>query len=341
MKENSAGKNLFRNPYLITLVKILIGLAFITSAVSKLMSLGQFEISLIQQHIFKTRITAAYSARLLIIIELVLGIAFFQKSFVKKFILPFTIFLLVVFTCHLSYLALFTDFNENCGCFGNLIKMTPVESIIKNAVLLAGCLFLYRSIDKDLGKKPIFLFGCALSSLLVVIILFPVKIITNSNTPIISNNGTKEFSNDNKASPQKKTDPSKSRFRIFNRNGIEENEIQITSGHCIAAFLSLDCDHCKEVARELIEIPYEFPIKIYCIFLGELDQVPIFFEETGTSFPYVISPESDFFDFIGNSPPRLYSLYHGDILKFWDLETYSIGAVIKHLDQFREQINNE
>mgnify|MGYP000296157333 CR=1 FL=1 len=34
--------------------------------------------------------------------------------------------------------------NENCGCFGEMISMTPEESILKNIVMIAISIFLYK-----------------------------------------------------------------------------------------------------------------------------------------------------------------------------------------------------
>ena len=59
--------------------------------------------------------------------------------------------LLSLFSFHLAIQAISGD-ASNCGCFGELIPMTPLEALIKN-ILTIGLLILPLTIFKDELKE--------------------------------------------------------------------------------------------------------------------------------------------------------------------------------------------
>ena len=117
----------------IWLLQMFLGVVFILSAISKLIAPGLFEITILDQGIFESREIAAYLGRLLIAMELFIGIAFFQPYYLKRIVLPISLLTLVGFTGLLSYSYFIGDTN-NCGCFGEMIKMSPLEAIVKKAI---------------------------------------------------------------------------------------------------------------------------------------------------------------------------------------------------------------
>ena len=56
--------------------------------------------------------------------------------------------------------------NENCGCFSSVIKMNPLMAIVKNFILLAIALFVYKYSREKQNNKIV------PSSLLVLSIIF-------------------------------------------------------------------------------------------------------------------------------------------------------------------------
>ena len=112
---------------IIKLLRIILAAVFIFSAISKLIAPGIFEITILDQGIIESREFAAYIGRFLIGIELFLGIALLQTNYLKQFVLPSTLLTLTGFTI----LLLFSHFDgnaNNCGCFGEVIKMSPIEA---------------------------------------------------------------------------------------------------------------------------------------------------------------------------------------------------------------------
>ncbi len=291
--------------------KVLVALIFIFSAVSKLASLGQFEITIIQQKLVENRMVAAYGARALVIIELWLGLCLLLPWYSRRIFLPSTFSITIFFTGYLGYLALFTD-NTDCGCFGDLIQMTPVESIVKNLVILGMIALAYRFSKADPPGRWWVPGGMLALIITAICIAYPVRVI-----------GQKDVSPAASDADAPRLVANKSRFAIFNASVPVGSDITFTNGRCLAAFLSLECDHCKEVAGELGILAERASANIYFVFYGDEALVADFFLETNTNFPYIIPDEMHFFDYIGNAPPRIYALSDGNIVDFWDLDTWS------------------
>jgi len=90
--------------------------------------------------------------RILVAAELVLGIAILQNKWFKSLVLPATLGMLVIFTIHLFYEGFkqVNGFTEgNCGCFGDILPMTNLESIIKNVIGMAIGVFIWFKYNKD------------------------------------------------------------------------------------------------------------------------------------------------------------------------------------------------
>jgi uncharacterized membrane protein YphA (DoxX/SURF4 family) len=132
-----------RNLYISWILRVFLFALFVFSAITKMLPLTPFEKQLVDLG-FADWHTAPYFARLIIGIELGLGIALIQNHFFKRIVIPLTALLLFAFCIHLSYQIAIGQ-GGNCGCFGQFIEMTPTEALIKNIVtlgLLDGCFSL-------------------------------------------------------------------------------------------------------------------------------------------------------------------------------------------------------
>src|SRR4051812_42921577 len=119
-----------------TLISICLGLIFIYSGYTKLVPVIEtFEFTFVDIGIANWY-TAPVIARLLIGLEFFLGFLLILNYHLKKFTLPFTIALLLFFIIYLCVQIATTGNNGNCGCFGEHIKMTPLEAIVKNIVMI-------------------------------------------------------------------------------------------------------------------------------------------------------------------------------------------------------------
>lgn len=124
-----------------TILRILLGLFFVSTAVMKLFSLDNFEIYIFTFKIFSFNF-ASLMARVIIAAEFVLGVFLIAKIFYKQ-TWWLTLLMLIGFTCLLIYTAIFRH-DANCHCFGDVVELNPTWSIVKNLVTI-GLLFLVKN----------------------------------------------------------------------------------------------------------------------------------------------------------------------------------------------------
>lgn len=271
----------------IRVLQAVFALTFIFSAYTKWVGPGFFEILLIDQGIVEARHIAAILTRLIIGLELSLGI-FLLTPFYKKTTLWLSLGLLFIFTAHLFYLWAIGD-TDNCGCFGEMISMSPQESIFKNALLMVlnGILLYFQ---KKTSKNNTALVVIPLTSLVFVFVTAPIKTLEVST-----------FQS----------------FTHFENKGI----VDLTQGERFVAVFNTECEHCQEAAIHLVNLQKQysnFPT-IFVLFFSEGTMTPEEFNFlTGSSFPYTSIDVNSFFDLIGNSPPRLYRIMNGQITDIWD-----------------------
>lgn len=274
-------------------LRFALGAVFIFSAYTKIRSTGLFEIILIDQGVTADRMTAAYLTRLLISLELFLGISFFQPYLIKKLIAPSTLAILGGFSIYLIYLMFAKEDVQHCGCFGDFIRISPRASLMKNLVLMAMAWYLIQF--SDVGERktskgwliPMFV---GVISLVVVFVVLPVR-----------------FPEGNPFVP----------YTHFQPVGA----VDLNRGEYLIAVFSLDCPHCQQTAKELgrLEQHIDHLPQIYCLFWQEdTTTVKTFFRLTGTEYPYHEISADEFFDLIGEAPPRLYRIRNGEVVEYWD-----------------------
>ncbi len=134
------------NAKLVQISRVLLSVLFIFSGISKLISLPFFDDLVAELLIgpdYYSQPTALWWVQLLtrviISAEMLLGTAVLQEKHLKNVVIPTIQLLLLMFTVHLFYDSLqqANGFIEgNCGCFGEIIPMNNLESIIKNVVAM-------------------------------------------------------------------------------------------------------------------------------------------------------------------------------------------------------------
>ncbi|NUO83729.1 hypothetical protein HUU05_26940 [candidate division KSB1 bacterium] len=271
------------------LLRFMLAAVFLFSAISKLVSAGLFEIAIVEQGLAATREQAAYPARLVIALELFLGISLLFPYYLKRAILPLTMLTLAAFTLLQCYQLTLGEQTQDCGCFGKLLPMSSAATLVKNIFLLALSFVLFK-ITKEEKRKlgvPALL---AIGSGAAVLLLAPVR---------------GDYEN---------TFAQYTQFEGVGR-------VDLTSGDQLVAVFNADCDHCQETARELgalAEQSDNFP-QIYVLMFSTHDSLlAAFAQKTHTSYPYHLIAENEFFNLIGNSPPRMYWLRDGKIKARWD-----------------------
>ncbi|MAU89141.1 MAG: hypothetical protein CMC40_04440 [Flavobacteriaceae bacterium] len=277
--------------YFVGIVRVLLGVTFLFSAYTKAVAPGFFEITLIDQGIAVTRNFAAQMTRFIIGMEFSIGLLMLLPFYTKR-LMVLSAVLLSVFSVHLVYLVFIGD-NENCGCFGEMISMTPAQSLLKNLVLFLVTMFVYFKANE---RKINVLFPILGSSILTFFIWFIIPIPDNSDFPF------KKFSN----------------FESIGR-------VDLSEKNGLVAIFNLDCEHCQDAAKEISTLKKElnqFP-NVFVLFYKEgSTSVEEFEKITETKFPYALIDVNDFFDLIGNSPPRIYQIEKAQVKNIWDDSFY-------------------
>ena len=114
-------------------INILIGSVFIIAAILKLISIDEFEIYIYSFDIFSFLLTT-FVSRIIIIGEFILGL-FLILKINYKLTWRLAFISLILFTLFLIYVAIFRQ-DTNCHCFGELVELSPLESIVKNVVMM-------------------------------------------------------------------------------------------------------------------------------------------------------------------------------------------------------------
>lgn len=129
-----------------SVLKILAGIVFLISAVAKYITIDAFEMYVYSFGLFPLKISF-YVARLVLVCELILGAALISHRH-HRFTLLMSLLFLLCFVVFLTYAHL-VGRTDNCHCFGDLIPFSPIQSIMKNAVLIAVLLFVYKYAFRD------------------------------------------------------------------------------------------------------------------------------------------------------------------------------------------------
>ncbi|MGB0305521.1 MAG: DoxX family protein [Flavobacteriaceae bacterium] len=261
--------------------RFLLGIVFIFSAYTKFLGPGFFEITLIDQGLLSSRGQAQHAARFLIGFEFALGLLMLLPYYTKQ-LMAIASLMLIGFTIHLGYLWAIGD-NENCGCFGEMISMSPAESIAKNILMLAVSVWLWIKSPSKATNQPI-LFGGAMIIITSMWVFLPIP--DQSEFPV-------------------------NQYTNFSSVG----RTDLSSGEKLVAILNLECEHCQELSVELGKMNKTNKLPdVYAFYFKEGETTVEQFEQmTNTSFPYVEIDVNTFFDLIGESPPRVYVLNDGAV----------------------------
>ena len=361
--------------YIAWSIRILVSLLFIVSAVAKMYPSPYFAISTFEVKQLYTlgfsEYVAPYFSRTLIGIELAMGFLLLQNHWLKRFIVPMTILLLAVFVGHLTYVTFLSGGDSgNCGCFGELIPMTPIEAIIKNIVAIGLLGYLYYILPKETSNHNFWILTTVLFATILGIYMVapiqpvatalpiseteePIEGFDNSMPTIDSTTMTLQNPLENeKLTNEVKKDTAK-KVEVQNLN--EPKKVKsgnaalfpsIDKGKKLLCYFVPGCDHCREAAKELTEMRKKDaslpPLSI--IFMNEeADLIPAFFKEAGATYPYKIIEIIPFWNTLGSGKdtPGVKYLWNGNEIKYyWGItDDKFVGEDLKkYLNQSYEEL---
>lgn len=204
-------------------------MVFILSGLLKLYPIEPFENLLVAYHLTNFLI-APFLARFLIGLELLIGLYFLFSASINKKVWLLTNLFLALLTVFLIVQLAFEGNQGNCGCFGEIISLTPLESIFKNLVLFV-LLFLSKK-----GSFPYVFKYKLIFALLLLAIAFATPYLLN---PVGLNNVQSTEINQ--------------KIDLSELPPVEniKNQPDFKNKNYVLAFLSTTCPHCKIAAGRL------------------------------------------------------------------------------------------
>ncbi len=324
-------------------LRILLSFMFLLSAVAKLypsphFALTTFEIKQLLPMGFN-EVSAAYFSRTLIGCELALGIGLLQPHYFKRLVLPLSFLMLLLFSSQLTYEIMVNGNKGNCGCFGSLLPMTPVQALIKNIVAMGIIAYLFKITDKNDDKLNGYLISTLiLGSVLAVYLVGPMTKRSASSVPksVIVETPTTEgvskeidtikaevLTSDVKEQKKEETKTKAATEPKKKSSAYGKFYADIDNGKKILCFFAPGCDHCKETAKELTQLKKQikdFP-ELRIIFMDEEPElIPAFFEYAGSKYTYQVLDVASFWQAIGGAKdtPGVIYLWNGNVIKEYD-----------------------
>ena len=252
------------------IIRVLISALFLLSAVAKLYPTPMYGITKIFEEgqlipMGFSEGLAPYFSRFIIAIEFFIAFAILQKNYLKKLVIPTSIIMIFVFSLHLAY-SLFLGDSENCGCFGELIPMSPLQALIKNIITIGILGYLYKNTTDDKENSFSKLSVQLLTVLLVMFAFLPVSSQTKSEG---------------------------NSFVLF----VEDESFKNSEDYKILCYFDAGCEHCQYAARSidsLSNLSDNFP-PVHIVFSDtEQENIPKFFEYVGNQYPYQVMPFANY-----------------------------------------------
>ncbi|MFD2603319.1 MauE/DoxX family redox-associated membrane protein [Flavobacterium suzhouense] len=332
--------------YIPLAIRIVVAFLFIISAVAKMypspyFAISTFEVKQLYTMGFSEGFAPLFS-RTLIGIEFALGLLLLQPHWLKRFVIPATIALLLVFITHLTIQTLSSGNAGNCGCFGELLPMTPVEAIIKNIIAVGLLVWLYKLLPAGSDRNNFWvLTTVTLACILGIFMVAPIKPVQNiaiepSTEAIEVTESTEETPTDTiSLAPAQietpvATETAKDVKEVVTvdepkpaKSGYASYFSNVDKGKKIVALFAPGCEHCMDTAKQLTEMKAknkDFP-EVQIIFMDEeAEKIPDFFKFAGTQYPYKVIDIISFWKVLGNSKdtPGIVYLWNGNKIKEWD-----------------------
>jgi thiol-disulfide isomerase/thioredoxin len=297
----------------IWLIRIVVSLLFLVSAYAKVyhepsayFSITTFEAKQLVPLGFSSEISS-YLSRILIALEFSIGMLILLPFYLKRIVVPLTVFVLAAFSIHLALQIYLTGNSGNCGCFGTLLPMTPLEAILKNIFAIGLLVILNKLIPNDRSKKIEIFYGFLVYLLFVIgiMVLIPIK---SSDNVSIEFNQTQDLQDSINEGP------------LQMKSEFSQTLPFADNGRVILCFFAPGCDHCRAAVRSidsLSKLVENFP-KVEIIFMEEeVEKIPEFFEYAGSEYHYIVLDISTFYDVLNweRDTPGIFYMWNGNILK--------------------------
>ncbi len=285
-------------------IECALGILFLVSAGMKAMNVEGFGVAISAYGVIKDPSLVLFAAYATLALETALGAALVAGWRGRSLSFIGSILLTAVFSGLITY-AWKVNGLEDCGCFGDYLKMTPPQSLTKNAVIIALLLLAWVGLRnaQDVEFRPrikVQLCGI-LGAIIVTCIVF------THNTP--------------RASVSAPADPTAAAKDIAFVLPSGDETIDLGTGNYLVAFLNTECEHCKESVPGLNALAADESLPDFiAVMMGDDEKLIDFILETEPAFPTELIDTLSFMEHILIAPPILYYIEDGMKIHHWEWE---------------------
>ena len=293
------------------LLRLAIGVFFIFSAYGKLDSMGAFEIYVFRSS-FLSFDAASIVARLIVVAELFAALGFIFK-WGYQLIWKLTMVFILILTAFLAYQVAGGD-EENCFCLGELMEMSPTESLLKNAILIILLMLVRRESPATSFRFRTVLMALSFTAVVVVpfVVSPPDLFVKGSFRPAEHN--------------QQALD------EAMNRGDIPQRFVK---GRNVLSFYSMACKYCKMSSTRISGMVSKNDIdrnQVHIIFGGSKGNPIEFFEETNSSvFEFSRLPRNPFLSITKGRMPLTLLIEDGKVIEEMNYRTIDEKRITRFL----------
>lgn len=286
------------------MVEIALGLFFLISAGMKAMNVDGFGLAISAYGVIKDPTLVRVAAYGALAVEAILGGAFLTAFRFKNLTFIGSTLLTLVFSGLILY-AWQVNGLEDCGCFGDYIKMNPPQSLAKNAVLIAIIIATAYGV-RNRSDEP-FKAGLAIR----MVARFGVGLV--AGIMIFANLGQSEAPG---IEISNNTDKD-----IAIQISLNGEEIDLSVGEHLVVFLNTECDHCMASVPGLNELDGDATLPpMIALMLGDEDKLDTFLIETEATFRMKLMGQLNWASYIKTAPPIMYFVSEGMFEETWEWE---------------------
>ena len=353
--------------------RIFLAVMFLFSGISKLLSMAFFDAMVAElflgpsyydnaSGLFYTQLLS----RILISAELVLGVAVLIEWKLKKITLPALGGMLLLFTIHLFYEGLTSDkgfIEGNCGCFGDVLPMNNLESIIKNVIGLVAVGIVWLKHRKEEVMAP-WILPLVTGLVTMATLSFGIKdySINENNVAVIVNQNdslsdtlnlvsaliieeipvdtvTKQVPDEQPTVKVETPKPTQTENKVITQiNAIgkfsDGSKLSVAKGEHVVCLFSMTCGHCQESYKEICEMTaYAKMPNIHLVNYGKDFEQKYFFNQAGgCQYPYIRTEDYTQFNRLleGKGFPRVMVFKDGKVVKDWNIDTYNRDVFMEY-----------
>lgn len=304
------------------LCELLVGLIFLVGAAMKAANIPGFAAGIRSYHVFYNPDMLYNLAVFTIAVETLLGGALIAGIRMRGFIHAVGIALLLFFSGMIVY-AWAAYGLEDCGCFGDYVKMGPGASIVKNLIMMAMLVVPWvTSRKKEPAKQSLFGHaGARIASVAVSVAIVACIAAFNMGDSLPANAPTPTpTAASPSGTPSTAPAPQTGEF-----SGIQvadgAQSLDLGDGVYLVAIMSATCEHCKASIEPLNNlIAQSTTPPVVGLMMGEPDDIEQFRLQTSPMFPTQLVETMKWLELLGDAtaPPRFVLVKDGAPVEHWD-----------------------